>query len=98
MLKSSLILEGLNNIISFKKEKYSWGILRNISMGNRFSIIIHPENWDTIINVIKSGESDTFRDEQKYIWNVSKVGDKINLSSKGNKVSIDIKDLTDKLE
>jgi len=52
-----------------KKSEYDFGIVRTISVGIEYHIVIGPKQWEEIAK-LGSEETITFKDEQKEEWEV----------------------------
>lgn len=52
-----------------KKSEYNFGIVRTISVGIDYHIVIDPKQWSEIAN-LGSEQTIVFKDEQKEEWEV----------------------------
>jgi len=52
-----------------KKSEYDFGVVRTISVGIDYHIVIDPKQWEEIAK-LGSEENITFKDEQKEEWEV----------------------------
>lgn len=52
-----------------KKSEYDFGVVRTISVGISYHIIIGPKQWEEIAK-LDSEQTITFKDEQKEEWEV----------------------------
>lgn len=52
-----------------KKSEYDFGVVRTISVGIDYHIVIDPKQWEEIAK-LDSEETITFKDEQKEEWEV----------------------------
>lgn len=64
-----------------EKESYSWGDLIKVSKGNEYKAVLHPKDQE-VLRKLKSGESNSFTDEQGVKWKATRDGDSIRLDSK----------------
>ena len=92
-----------NNVTSMKRTDYSWGILRVMEIGSSFSIVIHPDGWDIIDQVITDNKERSFEDETGQKWMVSRTGQLlsfkgINGSLKNQVVNVLLKDFVKKFD
>ena len=53
-----------------KKSEYGFGIVRTISVGIDYHIVIDPKQWEEIAK-LDSEQTISFKDEQKEEWEVS---------------------------
>jgi len=65
------------------KKKYSWGTMRTIHHGNKFSIPLHPEHQEELAS-LRDGEKHKFEDETKTKWTAERKGDHVHFTSRGN--------------
>ena len=49
-------MKSLDFPTSIEVQKYSWGKLRTIHVGSKYSLPIHPESWNKILFSIRTGE------------------------------------------
>jgi hypothetical protein len=84
--------------VKLSKRDYSWGPLRKIEVGNSFSIIMHPEEWEMVEDCMKSKKKVSFKDEQRNRWIVSCDGTNVNFKSSGKKISVPVEKITKELK
>lgn len=64
-------MKNIKIVTNFKVEKseYDFGVVRTISVGISYHIVIGPKQWDEIAK-LDSEETIIFKDEQKEVWEV----------------------------
>lgn len=78
------------NNVKIITSKYSWGKLIVIEVGISFKVIMHPEH-QKMIESMKEDDTVSFKDEQGYMWKVTKTSDFYIFKSNRDvaKVSVD---------
>jgi hypothetical protein len=71
------------------KRSYNWGTLRIIQKGVNFSVVIHPEHYAKIANLV-DGQSTSFREETGRDWKVRREGSALHFEARGiGKVTVE---------
>lgn len=78
-----MLSESANPIPKVSSEKYSWGKMKHISVGQSFSIPMHPEHHEAV-EALEDGKEHNFKDETKTKWNVKRDGDNLHFTSSPN--------------
>ena len=82
--------------MTFKKETFNWGIVRSISVGSSFMMIMHTHHFTMILHDITHGSgAGCFTDEQDKTWQytIEKANEYIEFKEtvQGYKISLPIK-------
>ena len=73
----------LDEAVTVKKDKYSWGKMVTVHHGSENSYPLHPEH-QAAIKKLKDGEHTSFKDETNRTVTAHREGDKVHLSGKGS--------------
>jgi hypothetical protein len=77
--KAKAVKESLNEAVSVKKEKYSWGTMMTVHHGSDTSYPLHPEHQQAIAK-LGDGEKTSFKDETNSTVHAEREGDTVHLS------------------
>lgn len=76
------------------KRTYNWGTLRIIQKGVNFSVVIHPEHYARIANLV-DGQSMSFREETGRDWKVRREGAQLHFQARAiGSVTVDAEALS----
>lgn len=76
------VKESLDEAVTVKKDKYSWGKMVTVHHGSDTSYPLHPEHQEAI-KKLKDGEHTSFTDETNRKVSAHREGDSVHLSAKG---------------
>lgn len=76
------VKESLDEAVTVKKDKYSWGKMVTVHHGSDTSYPLHPEHQEAI-KKLKDGEHTSFTDETNRKVKAHREGDSVHLSAKG---------------
>jgi hypothetical protein len=76
------VKESLDEAVTVKKDKYSWGKMVTVHHGSDTSYPLHPEHQEAI-KKLKDGEHTSFTDETNRKVSAHREGDNVHLSAKG---------------
>ena len=77
--KSKVVKEGLQEAVSVKKEKHSWGTMMTVHHGSDTSYPLHPEH-QSAIKKLRPGMKTTFKDETNSTVHAHREGDTVHLT------------------
>ena len=77
--KTKVVKEDLQEAVSVKKEKHSWGTMMTVHHGSDTSYPLHPEH-QSAIKKLRPGMKTTFKDETNSTVHVHREGDTVHLT------------------
>jgi len=77
--KSKVVKEDLQEAVSVKKEKHSWGTMMTVHHGSDTSYPLHPEH-QSAIKKLRPGMKTTFKDETNSTVHAHREGDTVHLT------------------
>lgn len=77
--KNKIVKEDLQEAVTIKKEKHSWGTMMTVHHGSDTSYPLHPEH-QSAIKKLRSGMKTTFKDETNSTVHVHREGDTVHLT------------------
>ena len=77
--KSKVVKEDLQEAVSVKKEKHSWGTMMTVHHGSNTSYPLHPEH-QSAIKKLRPGMKTTFKDETNSTVHAHREGDTVHLT------------------
>ena len=77
--KTKIVKEDLQEAVSVKKEKHSWGTMMTIHHGSDTSYPLHPEH-QSAIKKLRPGMKTTFKDETNSTVHAHREGDTVHLT------------------
>jgi len=77
--KTKVVKEDLQEAVSVKKEKHSWGTMMTVHHGSDTSYPLHPEH-QSAIKKLRPGMKTTFKDETNSTVHAHREGDTIHLT------------------
>ena len=77
--KTKVVKEDLQEAVSVKKEKHSWGTMMTVHHGSDTSYPLHPEH-QTAIKKLRPGMKTTFKDETNSTVHAHREGDTVHLT------------------
>ena len=77
--KTKVVEEDLQEAVSVKKEKHSWGTMMTVHHGSDTSYPLHPEH-QTAIKKLRPGMKTTFKDETNSTVHAHREGDTVHLT------------------
>jgi predicted HNH restriction endonuclease len=78
-LYKNAVKEDIQEAVTVKKEKYSWGKMVTVHDGNKTSYPLHPEHQQAIAK-LKDGEKTKFKDETNSTVHAHRDGDTVHLT------------------
>lgn len=77
--KTKVVKEDLQEAVSVKKEKHSWGTMMTVHHGSDTSYPLHPEH-QSAIKKLRPGMKTTFKDETNSTVHAHREGDTVHLT------------------
>jgi len=77
--KTKIVKEDLQEAVSVKKEKHSWGTMMTVHHGSDTSYPLHPEH-QSAIKKLRPGMKTTFKDETNSTVHAHREGDTVHLT------------------
>ena len=77
--KTKVVKEDLQEAVSVKKEKHSWGTMMTVHHGSNTSYPLHPEH-QSAIKKLRPGMKTTFKDETNSTVHAHREGDTVHLT------------------
>ena len=77
--KSKVVKEDLQEAVSVRKEKHSWGTMMTVHHGSDTSYPLHPEH-QSAIKKLRPGMKTTFKDETNSTVHAHREGDTVHLT------------------
>jgi hypothetical protein len=78
-LYKNAVKEDIQEAVSIKKEKHSWGTMMTVHHGSDTSYPLHPEHQQAIAK-LNDGDKTTFKDETNSTVHAHREGDSVNLT------------------
>jgi len=78
-LYKNAVKEDIQEAVSIKKERHSWGTMMTVHHGSDTSYPLHPEHQQAIAK-LNDGDKTTFKDETNSTVHAHREGDSVNLT------------------